>query len=84
MVDSVADTVVVSAEDSTCVGDHLLIEGEVFFSGTTLCVGYSSITLGEGVVVEAGAGLDLSAPVVRIMSNVVIEKNAVFKVSTIP
>jgi|GEM_PF-5106743 len=66
----------------SCSGSAVTLENTVFASGTTcVCTGTASITTGAGVIIEAGANVTLTAPVVTIGPGMHVESGAVFHVN---
>ena len=50
-----------------CSGDERLVENITFQANSTCtCTGTTSLTLGEGIVVESGASVTFQAPLVRV------------------
>ncbi len=50
-----------------CSGDEKLLENITFKAGSTCtCTGTTSLTLGEGIIVESGASVTFQAPLVRV------------------
>lgn len=61
---------VVGGEASSCPdcsGDEKLVENITFKANSTCtCTGTTSLTLGEGIIVESGASVTFKAPLVRV------------------
>ena len=50
-----------------CSGDERLLENITFKADSTCtCTGTTSLTLGEGIIVESGASVTFQAPLVRL------------------
>lgn len=78
-VNGLPDTVSITAEEE-CSGIDLFLFDMDFISDTTYCIGDSSITVGQNVTVGSGAGLVLTAPIIRFMNNVSIEPGATLQI----
>lgn len=66
----------------TCSGDTVEVRDRTFLSGTScLCVGKTSITIGNGVKIKSGASVTFKAPKVSIESPFHAEEGALVKIA---
>jgi cysteinyl-tRNA synthetase len=66
----------------TCSGDTVEVRDRIFLSGTScLCVGKTSITIGNGVKIKSGASVTFQAPKVSIESPFHVEGGALVKIA---
>jgi len=66
----------------SCSGSAVTLDNTVFALGTTcVCTGTVSITTGAGVIIEAGANVTLTAPVVTVGPGMHVETGAVLHIN---
>ncbi len=66
-----------------CPGNNVVIANRRFSSGTNcICVGYESITIGAGVIIESGATVTFSAPKVYLQSGFQAKQGSVVSIET--
>lgn len=65
-----------------CSGSAVTLENVLFATGTTCtCTGTVAIKTGAGVIVEAGANVTLTAPVLTVGPGMHVEKGAVLRIN---
>lgn len=62
-----------------CSGDVVTIQNEIFYSGADCrCTANTSITTGPGVIIESGATVTFTAPVIKMEAGIHINEGGVF------